>query len=291
MCVIAIKPVGIELPAKNIIRNMWDNNYDGGGFMYAMNGQVHINKGFMKLRHFNKALRSMDKKYNTKNISMILHFRIGTHGKNSPENTHPFPVSGNINDLRKLNFKTDLAVAHNGVINIKPSIKGISDTMEYIIKQLDPLYRLDPNFYKKEAGKEIIHNAINSKMVFMDGQGNIETVGDFIKDKSGVLYSNTSYLYNYKKFTYSYVDRSYYNYKPYKKLLMWVENGYVILGNSQIDEGYTYLIDMFKTVYKYDIETDTCYEIEAEAFSPQGVPLQWDHKYAELMKIEGDDCF
>jgi len=30
-------------------------------------------------------------------------------------------------------------------------------------------------------------------MVFLDGNGRIETVGDFITDKDGMLYSNTSY--------------------------------------------------------------------------------------------------
>ena len=41
MCIIAIKPAGTHLPTTTTIENMWYNNRDGAGFMYAKDGNVH----------------------------------------------------------------------------------------------------------------------------------------------------------------------------------------------------------------------------------------------------------
>src|SRR5690606_1715735 len=127
------------------------------------------------------------------NTPIVLHFRITTHGGTAPGNTHPFPVTEKLPLLQMTKTKTPLAVAHNGIIDIKPSKKNISDTMEYIINQLAPLYQLKKDFYQRPAGKKMIYNFIKSKMVFLDGAGRIETVGDFITGNDGILYSNTSY--------------------------------------------------------------------------------------------------
>ncbi|NMB01009.1 MAG: hypothetical protein GX971_05735, partial [Firmicutes bacterium] len=193
MCIIAIKQAGIKMPATTTIENMWHNNRDGAGFMYAKDGNVHIEKGFMTLKDLKKALKRLEKTTDVVNTPVVLHFRITTHGETSPENCHPFPVTEKLPLLQMTKSKAPLAVAHNGIIDIKPSQKDVSDTMEYIITQLAPLYQLKKDFYRQPAGKKLIYNFIKSKMVFLDAAGRIETIGDFITGKDGILYSNTSY--------------------------------------------------------------------------------------------------
>lgn len=158
MCIIAVKPAGVKMPATGTIENMWYNNPDGAGFMYATGGTVHIEKGFMALKSFKAALKQLEKSIDIVNTPVILHFRITTHGGTSPGNTHPFPVVEKLPLLRMTKCEVPLAVAHNGMIDIKPSKKDISDTMEYIISQLAPLYQLKKDFYRQPAGKKLVYN-------------------------------------------------------------------------------------------------------------------------------------
>lgn len=171
MCIIVVKPAGVKLPAMNTLENCWYNNNDGAGFMYATGGTVHIQKGFMTLKDFKTALNRLKKDIDVINTPMVLHFRITTHGGTSPGNTHPFPVSEKLPLLQMTKSKTSLGVAHNGMIDITPSKKDISDTMEYIINQLAPLYQLKKDFYRRPAGKKLVYNFIKSKMVFLDAAG------------------------------------------------------------------------------------------------------------------------
>lgn len=128
MCIIAIKPKGVNGVSKDILENCFDNNPDGAGFMYNDNGKVVIKKGFMKFEDLWQAVRGI-KKIEAK--TLVYHFRIGTSGGNVAKNTHPFPISGETKDLEKLEVVTDIGFAHNGVIDIDVD-KGISDTMTYI---------------------------------------------------------------------------------------------------------------------------------------------------------------
>jgi len=216
MCIIAVKPVGVQIPTDDTIRNMWYNNSDGAGFMYMKDGQVHIEKGFMTLKSFNEGLDRVLKEINSFETPMIFHFRIGTHGGNIPENTHPFPITENLAGLRKLSLSVPLAVVHNGIIPIDAR-KGISDTMEYVLTQLAPMYKMKRDFYKDKYGQKVIYNAIRSKMAFLDSTGNIELIGDFTP-ADGILYSNSSYLprYNYAKWDDKFWDSYYDKYYTHK---------------------------------------------------------------------------
>ena len=55
MCIIAAKPAGVNMPSYDTLRTMWNANNDGCGFMYVENGQVRIEKGFMKYKNFTKS--------------------------------------------------------------------------------------------------------------------------------------------------------------------------------------------------------------------------------------------
>ncbi len=194
MCIIAAKARGIDMPSEETIENMWWRNNDGAGFMYAKDGHVHIQKGFMKYSEFKDALDRLAEKENLKDLAVVMHFRITTHGGTKPANCHPFPISDSIGVLSKLQSKCRIGVAHNGIINITPR-QGISDTMEYIASQLAPLSRAVPDFYKNKDLMEMVYNATASRLAFLTGDGHIYTVGDFVED-NGVKYSNSSYKYS-----------------------------------------------------------------------------------------------
>ena len=268
MCIIAVKPAGVKMPATETIENMWYNNPDGAGFMYATGGTVHIEKGFMALKSFKAALKQLEKNVDVTNTPIIIHCRITTHGETSPGNTHPFPITEKLPLLRMTKSKVPLAVAHNGIINIKPSKKDISDTMEYIITQLAPLYQLKKDFYRQPAGKKLVYNFIKSKMVFLDSAGRIETVGDFVTDGNGVLYSNASYkartvyhnwdLWNYGKEWYE---------SKHGKYMTWLtdEDGYIISEGTLISAEY-HLTDRQGNLYRYDIEADAAIPVNGTLY-------------------------
>jgi predicted glutamine amidotransferase len=284
MCIIAVKPAGVQMPDNKIFENCWYNNPDGAGFMYPKSGQVEIRKGFMKLKSFKKAVEQLKKELDIVTTPIVFHFRIGTSGGNIPENTHPFPVSEHLPLLQKIQCRAPLAVAHNGIINIETSKKDISDTMEYILSQLAPLYQLKKDFYRLEAGKKLVYNAIQSKMAFLDGAGRIETVGQFEEDK-GILYSNFSYCsyINYK--TWDLWDSYLCKHDTTKKLLCWVDEGYIVNEKGDLKEGYNYLIDKKGSVYEYDYCDDICYRINGSAFTASGLPAQFDEEKAVFMEV------
>lgn len=226
MCIIASKPAGIEMPRAQYIRNMFNNNDDGAGLMYAVNNKVHIAKGFMDYASFQNKLDDLDAVYGLKNLPLVMHFRITTHGGTNPENCHPFPIADSEGLLKKLRCKTDIGVAHNGVIEITPR-KGISDTMEYIISQLAPLKKAAPLFYQNKWLLKMIYNAIDSKMVIMDSKGEVTYIGDF-KEEDGIKYSNSSYAYSYKYSDFPYSigasdDAMYEGYYYDQRELMWLD--------------------------------------------------------------------
>ena len=291
MCVIAVKPANVAMIDDKTIENMWYNNDDGAGFMYPGHGGVKIRKGYMTLKSLKKALKALNKEIDTTATPIVLHFRIGTSGGNIAANTHPFPVSENLAALQKTQLTAPLAVAHNGVIDIRPRKKDISDTMEYILSQLAPLYQLKKDFYRQEAGKKLVYNAIQSKMAFMDAAGRISLIGKFEKDGE-YYYSNSSYKTYYR--TYSYWDKwddyafKNWNKKGYStRMLQWLDDrdGYIITADGELDCAVDYLISSTGELYIYDYEMDAAAPIDGTAYTHAGTPLKWDIEKAEIMEI------
>ena len=72
MCIIAAKPAGTKMPDQETIRRMWYGNPDGAGIMYALDGKVRIEKGFMKLSDLEARLDEIRKTYDL-SILMTTH--------------------------------------------------------------------------------------------------------------------------------------------------------------------------------------------------------------------------
>lgn len=197
MCIIVAKPMGVKMPSKNIIETCFENNPDGAGIMLAYKGQVYGFKGLMTLEAFNDKLHQLEKRFGSLNkLSVVMHFRITTHGGTVPENTHPFPLKDNYPALRDLEWVAEQGMAHNGIISCTSyhsdiNLEKVSDTMVFIKRVVAPIAKHVVIASNKGIAKAL-QVAANSKLAFLNGQGRCIVAGDFTQDE-GIYYSNTSY--------------------------------------------------------------------------------------------------
>lgn len=240
MCIIVVKDKKNKLPKEEYLRNCFENNPDGAGFMYTKKGSVIIDKGYMTYKNFIKRYKKLCKKFNNfDNKALIMHFRIGTAGANSPQNTHPYPITDDKKLLHKTYLKTDLGIAHNGIIsqyNPPKNIKDINDTQNFIMNYLYPVYSNWGDFYLNYRFREGLEDITNSRLAFLDNRDTIKLVGDFEEDEDGIKYSNGNYKKNYYSY---YYDYSYYLPKEKDKK---EEKDYIDMYDMQLESEWYYSI-------------------------------------------------
>jgi hypothetical protein len=197
MCIIIYKPRKVVMPTLEVMENCFKANPNGAGFMWKEGDVIHISKGYMTLDALMGALNNLE---NPKNLELVIHFRISTTGSSVPRNTHPFPLSNDVEDLRALNIICERGLAHNGILHDYAGFHNIdtdmSDTM-YFCKAISGV--------KDRFIETIIapHVAKGSRFVYMNGKGKTITFGMIKPKGTGIWYSNTSYLkpvvtiYNY----------------------------------------------------------------------------------------------
>ena len=268
------------MPDYETLSRCFEHNPDGAGISWCENGSVHIRKGFMTYNEFSSFLVSLSKRLDLTDTALVMHFRITTHGNTNAQNTHPFPISRKIKDMKKTSVVTDIAVAHNGIIPIK-CIPKLSDTQTYIVKKLSAIKNIQTDFYTNKYIMQRIENEIQSKMCFLTKDGEIYTIGKFIEDK-GILYSNNSFE------EYSYLNwfNSFHLYD--NELLVCPVYG-IVVGNGDIAEsdGYDYFIDKDERIYEYDYIRDILSPVEeGQAFTYQGMPYRFNEKEAYMMDVE-----
>lgn len=197
MCMIIVKPKGVEMPPDTHIVNSFGNNSDGFGLAFWGEGmpKVHIEKGATKIKEVFKMIDSIPSPINK---HIIMHFRFATTGSLGAGNCHPFPITNNIGDLLALKGDFQRVIAHNGVIletspnfssmyNNKNWDEELSDTQNFIIE------------YLADMGKAIYNNAVirmiedftQSKFAIFE-PNHIKLIGEFYKD-GGRYYSNDGY--------------------------------------------------------------------------------------------------
>ena len=196
MCVIAYKAADVAFPSKSILKNCFNNNPDGGGFMFAVNNRVHIVKGLMSFSAFYSALKQARTTYGD-SIPYVLHFRISTQAGTRPDCTHPYPLSANMDHLRKLENKCRIGIAHNGIISLTSTggyYKTITynDTMKFITDYLTLIIK-NKDYYKDKNTLLLIKRLADSRLAILDDAGHCELIGEGWTVDNGVYYSNTSY--------------------------------------------------------------------------------------------------
>ena len=176
MCIAIYKPEEKIIPY-NTLKECYDSNPDGAGFMYAEDKQLHIKKGFFTLKEFYKEyVKHQDKK-------VVLHFRIKTHGKIDKTNCHPFAINNAV------------GFVHNGIISGFGD-SDHSDTIGFNNNVLQPLVNKWGNLaIFQDPLKDLIESRIGySKLIFLDRHGNHNIFNEHkgVWDDE-VWYSNTSY--------------------------------------------------------------------------------------------------
>ncbi len=200
-----------------MLKTCFTNNPHGAGFMYSDGLNVHIRKGFMTFDAFYTALTAEIK--HPKKTAVVMHFRIQTQGGTQPALTHPYPLTSNIDVMRKLSVRCTIGIAHNGIIDAtSDGAKNYNDTMRYIADYLTLIIH-DKNYYKNYAVLDMITSTIDySRLAIMDGTGHIQHIGHgWTYDKSnGLAFSNTSYKpYEYKSYKGGYYGHYYDDYDYY----------------------------------------------------------------------------
>lgn len=187
MCLIAHKPAQAPLTDSDLdrIRVGYSNNPDGAGIMYPVSSGIRVIKGLMDVESLVHRLRSRD----WTGTPLTVHCRIGTHGENSPSNTHPFPISGVYSDLRATRLTCPVGLVHNGIITTPHDlVEGASDTMGFISRYLAPMARLGATTDQLAD----IAGLTGSKFALMDTGGDTTLVGTFSR-AHGWYWSNESY--------------------------------------------------------------------------------------------------
>ena len=208
MCIIAYKPNGIDFPSDTILKNCYDNNPDGAGFMYAYKGNVHIQKGYTTWEAFKTALDKA-RQITGNRVPYVMHFRIATQGFEKTM-THPFPLSSKMSNLKKLKYDCNIGVAHNGIIDLtSDGSKTYSDTMKFITDYLSNIIQ-SYSWYKNDRHKLLIEHLIDgSRLAILDKNGHCELLGKtWEQDDNGVWYSNGSWSYAYSFTTFSRTPRT-----------------------------------------------------------------------------------
>lgn len=251
MCIIAYSPKNTPIPSRERREQMFRRNPDGAGFMFAVNDHVHIEKGFMSFDAMEKRLSEIAAEYDLTALPVVLHYRIGTHGGNTPGNTHPFSITSNRKMLKKLVLDTRFAVAHNGIIHGIVPQKGYSDTQEYIVRRLSRIRRPFTSDVLSQIAVET-----GSKFAFMYGNGDVQLVGAITKDEGdGCYYSNMSYIPDVYVERRSAWERFVLPYMPEDRMLP-LNDDIVIDDEGNLHDGAEYCMDVYGRIYAYDENGD-----------------------------------
>lgn len=218
MCVIAYKPSGVPFMSKSTLHECFKNNPDGAGFMFVANGKVNIRKGFMSFSDFWSALNAVRNEYGD-DIPYVMHFRISTQAGVNQQCCHPYPLSSNMEDLKKLKCVSNIGIAHNGVISLTSNrnVKDYNDTMKFITDYVTLLVK-NVGWWKNKNISTALGHLCESKLAIMGSDSHVELIGDFIADE-GCYYSNGTYAKPKTTWkSYSFLDEweDYYNPKTRK---------------------------------------------------------------------------
>jgi predicted glutamine amidotransferase len=204
MCIAILNSPNNLLP-KSYVKNSFESNPDGTGFIWVEDGKLMTYKlltnGYKKPWQIYRKIRER-----VPNSYIVLHFRIATSGKVDITNCHPFTVN------------ESLAFVHNGIIS---GLGGLhqSDTYEFNQKYLQ---KLPTQFTENEAIMSLIGTSIgHSKLVFLDETNRPlivnEDMGHY--DENGNWFSNSTYKDYYDTYNTSYYSKNYgyYANKNYSK--------------------------------------------------------------------------
>lgn len=175
MCIAILN--NTETLSKDTLNNSWNNNPEGAGLLWAVNGKVQTFKTYNR-KELIKCYYSLRKEIAT---PIVLHFRIATSGHEKYTNLHPFKVN------------EQLAFVHNGILTGLGN-KQHSDTYQFNEK----LQTLPANFIECATMRELIGKYIGtSKLIFLTGDNTPHIVNEHLGTWDGSnWFSNDSHKYD-----------------------------------------------------------------------------------------------
>jgi predicted glutamine amidotransferase len=218
VCIAVYVPANIKI-SDEYLKECYRSNPDGAGIMYSDGNTVFIHKGYMKQNEFVDAFRAIPEEYDRS-----FHCRIATSGRVDAGNCHPFPVTDDMKEMRKIEHQVHAGICHNGIISWTAPEKGkeswYSDTMNFTAQVIHPLQ----NQLDSKVIRELIERSTTgSKFIIMTPTKTF-MFGHF-QQEGGVFYSNNSFR---PATTTYYSSKGKYNDKVTIENLAWIliENPY-----------------------------------------------------------------
>lgn len=170
MCIIIVKPAGVNMPPRAIIDRCANLNPHGFGFATR-------NRVYKTLSHqdFRRELNSI-----SRDEAAILHFRYATHGSIKTDNCHPF------NDKA-----TGVSFAHNGILNIVPR-NDMTDSETAFRDLIAPVIH-EYGLFSDETASAVYEIIGGSRFAFIDTAGEFRIFGQFLL-YHGCWYSNRNFM-------------------------------------------------------------------------------------------------
>lgn len=215
MCMIIVKPKGVDFPDKKLFEKAFRNNPDGAGFAYsnslirplsdidvtAKAEYVRIIKGFMDFDSFYNNILSFKELYEELykdspeeliNTTFVFHFRKATKGEINPKMTQPFPITHQVDELISTEISTQYAFCHKGTLDLLSSRtkkgRGVSDTYMFVQEYLSLLAMNEECCLERWYNQKLLENLINDKACILKSNGEFKLFGDFY-EHNGLLIS------------------------------------------------------------------------------------------------------
>lgn len=170
MCILIVKPKGVQLPDYATLCRCAKLNPHGFGYALP-------SKRPFKSLSFDKFIDALSKE--DENEAMLIHFRLATHGSIKQSNCHPFRDNRN-----------GLIFAHNGVLDINP-LQDKTDSETAFKLLFSPAFDIF-GFKSQNFAHAVDSIRGSSRFAFMTDKGEIRTFGHFI-EHGGCLYSNSGF--------------------------------------------------------------------------------------------------
>lgn len=196
MCVIVHKERGKKIPSSETLSDCFSSNSHGAGILLQRKDSkiLEIHKGLMTFKDFEKQLKELNI---TDDDEVALHFRITTSGGTCPENCHPFPISGKVDELKAVRLNTERAFIHNGVLGSGDETLKISDTQVFV-RDIMNQNEISDNLEDEAVQKYISELAGSSnRFIVADAKKGIFQRFGIWKEDGGIYYSNLNFKYKY----------------------------------------------------------------------------------------------
>lgn len=171
------------LDTAGLIEDVYFNNRDGLGLMYAQNGALHTDKVLPKDE---REARAFVTAMPIDGRQIAMHWRMKTHGDVDLENTHPYPVVPGI------------ALIHNGILTQgNAADKTRSDTWHYA-RFMAQMLRDHPELVTNEAWLELVEADIGrqNRFVLLNGAGDMRILNKSTGYMTGDVWVANKYSFS-----------------------------------------------------------------------------------------------